>query len=80
MKFLFLKIIPYLEPWRKNPKYSRTFDVMSKYLPEKTPLCTKRRIFSVNLYAANKTPAPCSKRRGVKRTGIEICLATDGLP
>lgn len=70
----------YFDPWCKNPKNSWAFDARAEYVPEPTSLCTKRTIFSTNLYAANKTPAPCNKKRGAKRTGNEICLAPDGVP
>lgn len=70
----------YLDPWCKNPKNSRTFDDTSKYLPEPAPPCTKITIFSINLYAARITAAPCSSRRGEKRTGGDIFLALGGVP
>ncbi len=77
---IFRMLNHYLDPRCKNPKKSQTFDARATYVLEPTPLCNKRTIFSTNLYAANKTPAPCNKKRGAKRTGNEIFLAPDGVP
>ena len=75
----------YLEPQCKNPKNSWTFDAMEKYLLDplylpKPPIQTRITIFSTNLYVANKTPTPCSTRKGENTTGPERCLAPDGVP
>lgn len=71
----------YLEPWCKNPKQSQTLEENMKYLPALVaPVRSKRTIFSTNLDAANNTPAPCSRKRGEKRTGRGIFLAPAGLP
>ena len=70
----------YLEPWCRNPKQSWALEEYVKYLPVPAPLCSKRTIFSTNLDAENRTPAPWSKKIGEKRTGIGISLAAAGVP
>lgn len=75
-----LTLNTYLDPLCKKPKQSRALDAKVKYLSDADPLCSKSVIFSTNLYAANRTPTPCSKYRGAKRKWNEICLALDGVP
>lgn len=70
----------YLDPRCIIPRNSYAFDDMVKYLPEPSAPTTKRIILSTNRYAANKSPTPWSKRRGVKRTQNESCLALGGVP
>ena len=80
-QFLVIQIYShYLDPWCMNPKQSRAFEDILKYLPVKAPLCSKRIIFSTNLYTAKNTPAPCRIKIGEKRTIIGMCLAEGGVP
>lgn len=70
----------YLDPWCMNPKSSRAFDLRSRYLTEVGDPTSKITIFSIDLYAANTKPSPCSKKRGENRARQGIYEALLGVP